>query len=609
MAIEQIDEIKKGIELSLIKGWFPAAKLSRVDYIIGGLLLIACFFSFAQSDIYATGWNALNYLFGNTLDFYENCKRIQGAGKVVAASYPPSVYVIFAIWLYPFKYLGFLKSAAIFPPYLVYWLKLLTSLVYIATGFIFYKVIQCYQQHKGRGKHAALIWLTTPLALFPQFIFSQYDIFYVFFTLVGFLYFLKQRILLASFLFGLAITFKYFPFFVFLPLLLFFEKKIARLLLAFGVFLIPTFCIYSLYGRSPAFMEGVVHFSAMSKIFFAAIDAGGPKIYYVVTLFAILMGVCYTLEVRKENYLHFAAYIFLISSTFPFLFILWHPQWILFITPAIVLTTIIVKKEQMLKFLLFDLVGMLVFVAYISLVWQHNVDAAMFHPTIFHVAFEHNYTMANIFSFGKYSADTFFSLFTAYLLLQIILKYPRVTEKKVDYSGYSYHDVRIRYYIGLLIFVLPVMLVIYKNKTSFYLKNEVSGQVFGELLRDRTFEESFVAICPVLNRVELLLATFMRINQGDFQLEILDEGHKSLASIKRSASAINDNAWAGFDFNSLKLQKNKRYSLKLSSNEGTPGNAITWWASPSSTDTKGSAIVDGIPQNSDFAFKLEFNKC
>lgn len=83
------------------KALFPRYQLSKADYLLGGILLGFCYFVFFQNDIFATGWNALNYLYENPLDFYQNCRKIQGQGIIDMASYPPSIFLIFALWLSP----------------------------------------------------------------------------------------------------------------------------------------------------------------------------------------------------------------------------------------------------------------------------------------------------------------------------------------------------------------------------------------------------------------------------------------------------------------------------------------------------------------------------
>ncbi len=586
---------------------FPLFKWSITDYLISIFLLSIIFFSFFHVDIYYTGWRSLNYLFSNPLDFYDSKND-------VIANYPPSIYIIFSIWLYPLKILGFIKSSEHFSLYLVYWLKALTSLVYIATGFIFYKVTQVYCSEKSWGKYVAWLWLTTPLALFSQFIFSQYDIFYVFFTVWGFLFFLKRKILLASFLFGLAITFKYFPFFVFFPLLLFFEKKILRLALNSFVFAIPTLCIQLIYGHSPAYITNVMGFSAIGRVFSAYLSIGTGKIYYIFLIFSLLTGISYLLDNTEENAKKIAAYIYLVSSIFPFLFIMWHPQWLIFFTPAMLLTTMFMnERKQISKLLLYDLVGMFFFVAYISLAFQNNVDLALLQSKILHVAMSRAVNLSDLFNvFKTFSANIYLSLFWGYLILQFIVKYKTPLNVTINCS-YCFSDVRLRFYIGLFIFLLPVILALYinyKNVDRYIVSvDNIENSInFGELTSGRIFEQTFIAKNSILNQVDLFLMTYDRVNHKPFKLEILNNEGKLIFSMSRFAFQIITNSWNSFRLGEVKLKKNHLYRLRLSSNESRTDDAITWGAYKKNTYKEGFAIVDGRPQNCDFAFRLKFGK-
>jgi hypothetical protein len=593
------------------KTLFPSFQLSKIDYLLGGMLLLFCFFAFYQGDIFATGWNSLNYLYGNPLEFYENCEKIQGQGMLPFASYPPSIFVVFGLWLYPFKFLGLIKSPYYFTPYLVYWLKLLTFLVYIATGLLFYRVTQIYQKNQEWGKCATWIWLTSPLAIFSEFIFSQYDIFYTFFTLLGFSFFLKKRPYWASFLFGLAITFKYFPFFVFVPLLLFFEKKILKLLLCGVIFLVPILFVQLLYGHSPAYISGVLEFSAIGRVFLSALEISFQKIYYIFAIFSILAGMAYYLDIT-ENYKKVAAYIFLFSSSYPFLFIAWHPQWLIFITTALALTTCLLQKNKISKFLLFDLSGMLFFVAYTVLTYSDNVDLQMFQGKLFHISFVHAQNMSVLFNvFKGFSAYVYLSLFWGYLVLNLILKYKILFINSNDASSYYlYSKIRQRYYLGIFIFIIPAAITCILNlkNSDKYILNPIREKIFGELTTKRVFEQSFKAKGPKLSEVDLFLSTFARDNNKKIQLEVLTKDHKQLFATTRSARLIKDNAWEIFKLPNIKIQTGKSYLIRLTSPESLTGNAITWWASAKKVFKNGFAIVDGKQQNSDFTFRLKFEK-
>jgi hypothetical protein len=206
---------------------FPSERFGKLDYALAVTFLSLCFALFFHGDLQSMGWDSLNYLFGDVLEFYENCKRIHGGGiNMLGTPYPPTVYAIFALWLYPLKLLGLITSPEAFPPILTYWLKALTTLVYIGSGWVFYRIALAYSVNKQRARFFTAAWLTTPLAVFPQFLFSQMDIFYVALTLAGFLMFLRRRLYWAATCFGVAITFKYFPLFAFIPLLLLYDSSV-----------------------------------------------------------------------------------------------------------------------------------------------------------------------------------------------------------------------------------------------------------------------------------------------------------------------------------------------------------------------------------------------
>ncbi|WP_395498467.1 glycosyltransferase 87 family protein [Rickettsiella endosymbiont of Litargus connexus] len=588
------------------KAIFPHYRLGRTDYFLGGMLLFFCYFAFFHVDILVTGWNSLNYLYGKPLDFYENCKKIQGQGVLAYANYPPSIYAIFAVWLYPFKFLGLIKSPFYFSYYLVYWLKLLTTLFYIATAVIFYQITQLYQQSRKWGIYAAWLWLTSPIAIFSQFIFSQYDIFYVFLSLFGFFTFLKKQTYWASFLFGLAITFKYFPFFVFIPLLFFFEKKILKLILCGLIFSLPTFLIQILYFHSPIYVSGVLDFPVIARVFSSGLIYNGQKIYYIFAIFSVLAGISYYLD-NAHNYKKIAAFIFLCSSIYPFLFMLWHPQWLIFITPSIALTTVLSNPFKISKFLIFDLCAMFFFIAYIVLAFQDNVDLEMFRAELLNLSFVQFQNLGVLFKLFKgFSANVYLSLFWGYLILQLILKFKLIYNKDID-AAYSYRMIRQRYYIGIFIFLIPAifMIIININNNDFYIVSTNKGKTFGELTSGRIFEQKFFAKKTKLKQIDLFISAPLRENHNFIQLEILNGDRKQLAVFKRREMLLQDNAWETFTFTSIKLKKGKLYFLRLTAPKSFKNNAITWLASAKPQYIRG-AIVDGVQQNTDFTFKLRF---
>lgn len=451
---------------------FPVNRLSRWDYVAGLATLAGCFLLFFHRDLWRIGWATLNYLYGSPLSFYDNCKCLMAAGRhdVPATAYPPTIYLLFAAWLSPFAALKVITGPETFPIYLTYWLKVLTTVIYFWSGTLFYRVMREYGVDTQWSRYATWAWLTMPMALFTQFIFSQVDIFYVALTIAGFLMFLRQRTYAASALFALAITFKYFPVFAFLPLLLLNEKRPTRILVSLLIFLIPTVVIQAIYGHSPAFAEDVQHHATLSRVFTASIDDGGWHVYWVFFLSFIISGIAYFTEVGPQTRLRINAYVWLVASTVPFLFFYWHPQWTLSFMPAIVLTTMIDRRFR--RFQLLDLVAMFLFVAIGALAFPQSVDANLFRGTLLGlpglIPFPNTYSMSQVFDWleeGR-AVSLFFSCFAGYLLLNIILKWgpPWQAGMLGSPEAVNYRDIRQRFYVGLLIFLLPVGFSIYKAK-------------------------------------------------------------------------------------------------------------------------------------------------
>jgi Glycosyltransferase family 87 len=593
---------------------FPARQLGKADYILSFAFIGVCFFAFFHDDIWGAGWDSLNYIFGHPLDFYENCKRIRGGGQIAQAPYPPTIYVIFAFWLYPLKLLGLITGPESFPHYLTYWLKALTTFAYLGTTVVFYRISIEYSNSRENATYAAAAWFTMPLALFSEFIFSQYDVFYVLLTVVGFLMFLRKRLMAASLCFGIAITFKYFPAFVYLPLLLFYEKRVQRIALYSLIFLLPTLAIDIAYGRSPAFIQAVLHHVAIDRVYAATIDSGFMgywSIYTLPALLAVLCGVSYFLEPTDDTHKKTAAYIWLISSVLPFLLIIWHPQWVMFFAPPIVLTSILSKERG--KFIALDIFGMLMFVPIVSLIFSDNVDAVMFQGPMFGIHFDNAYLMAQMFEwFDDRSLSVFYSGFCAYLVLQVVLKFrllrgedPAMTPDRIDYGG-----IRKNLYVGLLIFILPASFAICKDVTGHLhlVQNDDYDDVdnFGELSGERAFEQTFTSEGHTIEYVSLVLKTSTHAVGKNFLLEILDANNNLIARSRETVTASSQQLTRDIRLNSVAVETNAQYKIRLTAPSYTQESDITWLASTGDSYKRGQAVVSGTPKDSDFLFRVVF---
>lgn len=602
-----------------VKRLFPAHDLGTADWVLGVATLVGCFFLFLHGDLQWIGFCSLSYLSGNALEFYENAARASDSvGFPIACSYPPSTYAIFASWLYPLKALGLTFNAETFAatrdvmPYLgavptfeTYWLKTLTTVAYIASGVVFYRIARMYWHNDEWSKYATVAWLTMPLAVFSQLIFSQVDIFYVLWMLLGILMFLKGRLYLGALYFGLSITFKYFPAFVFLPLLFLFEKRVARIAVCILVFITPLAFIELVYHRSAEYLTLVHGFDLVNRVYRVSLDLGGWRIYPLFTAFAVLCGVAYFTDRERDMQLRTAAYLWLIASIMPFVFITWHPQWLIFVAPAIALTSVLSHRFGTHATL--DLFGMFLFIAAVSLAFPVSVDATLFRAAWLGISFDYSFLMGQLFEwFGAHSSNVFLSGFTGYLILQVVLKFKHIlidASSSAPAGTVHYGNMRRYFYVGLLIFVLPAAFAMLRDK----LNNEyVVSNLWADLVQDgRALEQTFIAPGNSLSWVSIPLTIADRPYNSDVILEIIDTHGTPIANVSRRVAELKDSGWNRFSVQSAFLKKGEVYRVRLTSTNA----GISWLANAGDRYQGGQAIVDGIVHESeDFLFRIGFSR-
>lgn len=350
----------------------------RRDLIAYLAIVAFCFVAFEQSnDIFHTIGCSVAYLNGHFSDFYE--VSTQALGDV---NYLPSTYIVFALWGLPLKALGYLQEIAFPKGYLFFWYKLLTTAAFFASARLLYLIGKEAGFKNEESSFLAVIWATSPLAIFSQFIFGQYDVFTVFLMLAGMLAYFRGRMAVFTALFAVALTFKYFPVFVYFPLLLLVEKRPWTLAKHGMAALAPLSIEMLLYMGSVAFRKGVLGFEPSSRIFAAAIDLGpwGISLFFLGWFF--LCAYSYLKEVEgKQELFRWASYLALLALGLLFGLIAWHPQWMIFLTPFLAITAFASQKQGF--FLTLEALMMVALVAVSVRVFDQNVDQELWRAGIF----------------------------------------------------------------------------------------------------------------------------------------------------------------------------------------------------------------------------------
>jgi hypothetical protein len=130
-----------------------------------------------------------------------------------------------------------------------------------------------------------------------------------------------------------------------------------------------------------------------------------------------------------------------------------------------------------------------------------------------------------------------------------------------------------------------------------------SNVLAGELVGGRHIGQTFQAPFSGLYRVDVVLATYARQNEGRVVFYLQDEVEGSeLATIEIDAAQVHDNAPYRFTFEPVTNSGNRVFYFYLDAPEATPGNAITVWETDFDSYPSGRAYIDDQPTDGDLRF-------
>lgn len=429
------------------------------DWCLLAILVTICFFSFEHLDIVHTGSSSISYLNGHIMDFYEYT-----ATKLEVNNYLPTTYIIYAVWNIPIRIIGLITEPSLDVPGIVrMWYKLLPSIFYLMTTILIYKIFRMRKMNEKNSFIAAFMFASSPIAVYSQFIFSQYDIITTFFVVLGLYFYMqkKDKSFIASF--AIAITCKYFALLIFVPLLLLREKKIWKIIIkCMGVgslFVIETL----FYISSQAFKTGVFGFFATNYMFQNTMDVGYAQISIVVLVWAVVCAWAYFKDC-SDNDEEFKIAINLINIVAFAMFGLscWHPQWLILGVPFWTIGIILNKKRD--AFILLDTVLFGAFVMYGAAFWKGGTDLVLFHWGAFKSYIE-NKTLALSMSDIYHITDSnlLFSVVSAILLIYAIFNCKKNMDNESDIDLSKCKGlIRVRYIGGILFFIIPAFICLLK---------------------------------------------------------------------------------------------------------------------------------------------------
>lgn len=457
--IELVDSTKDGIQ------WW--------DWLIFIILAVFCYIFFAHQDIIATAEHAYCYTNGNVLDFYSACNRLNDQ---YSANYFPSTFMLFSIWDIPIALSDaapvLWKSSTIVQ---IYWYKLLPIIFYFASGYVIYSLSHdCFGFSKKKARLTAYLFLTAPLAFFSQFIFAQYDIFAVFFMMLGCYFYFNPReskkdYYLFILFFGIATTFKYFAITVFVVLLLLRYKKIKNIFISLLLVALPILAEYLFYKAfdGEAFTRAVGGFQATDFATYSGITVGYTTIKLMPWVVVALACAAYIMKPNNRNDLICKSMFLCCGIGFALFGLMnWYPQWLLFAVPFWVISTVINRRYKL--FLVADLILFVVFLLLTVNVFNGAVDQTLFSGGLLRTDLQYavqvsNLTMSDIFQYKD--TNMLFTFLSAMLFICFWFKQPKYCFEDISQELDAEADsiakagtmpvVRVRLTAAVLLFVIP----------------------------------------------------------------------------------------------------------------------------------------------------------
>jgi len=362
-------------------------QISKKNYLFYFISLIVCFLLFRQSDITHTNASSFAYLHGHIANFYDYNKPLVGGND-----YLPLVYLIFALWNLPLKLLELIPEVTsstwmTSSTIIIIWSKLLLVIFFFASIGLLGKISNQIGSFIGQNSNQkmtltpSLLFLTSPFAIFSVFIFSGYDIFGAFFTLLGLYCYFQKKFFHFACWFSIAISLKFFAALIYLPLVLIIEKRILWLL-AYGLMgLLASAIQYGLYWHSEIFRSEIFNLlmrktdgeTTHLKLILGSIAycAVALRLYFL------------KIDISKNPIDWSRAAIFACIFSYALLFSLvhWHPQWIVIILPFTYLGYHFVVHQRILSWL--EMIGYIGFICWCVNGWVQNVDITMAYGGVF----------------------------------------------------------------------------------------------------------------------------------------------------------------------------------------------------------------------------------
>lgn len=281
---------------------------------------------------------------GHILDIYDYLLSLPEGDPVkhiAVFNYPPLIYYFFGIFNFVFaKILGLnainnfildnlsnygnlqfnLHLFLLKIPYLIFDLML---------GWIF---LQLFQERKEKTL-ALWLWMLNPVNLYATYMMGQFDIIPTFFTVLAIYLAVENKLSWAALALGFGIAFKIYPIFLLVPLILLgggYRERIKLIMIS----LLPYIISILPYISSIGFRTNALFANQSSKSLYANIPISGGE---SLILFPLVLGFIYLLMLKEKMHKEGIWKNFLIILLLFYVLTHFHPQWLIWVTPFLII--------------------------------------------------------------------------------------------------------------------------------------------------------------------------------------------------------------------------------------------------------------------------------
>lgn len=584
---------------------FSLQEISRLDWIIMLLVMVFLFVTFVEGDIIVTGNRSFLYYKGFFDDFYKaSYEQSQG----FYANYLPSTFLAFAVWNLPLYLLGRVPAEILQNSFInLMWYKLLPVILYFVTAHLIYKVAMEIGFEEKKAKLCKFAFLICPIGIYSQFIFSQYDIFMVFFVVLGLYYYFRGGLFRFALFFGIAATFKYQALAYFAVLLVLQEKKFRRMAVYALTALLPLAAAILPYINSPYFYRCVLGFHALHFV-----DGGFEfgfisSISLILAVGAYLMVWSYTKRITgREEFISWALFLTNGVSFAIFGFSRWNPQWFLVIVPFLVLSVMMNRHGKMMILIM----NIFIVALYIFSVnqWAGIADQTMMTSGIFKfILGDRTFatTMADVYGYNnmEYLGTCIFIIIMVYF----IFNHPKYHSlRQTEIQPYMINYLRVAFLTGVLAFVLPAGIcmahamngeVVFEDNTE----TETADCGTVNITEMGEIKQTFTADGDYLTDISVRLGMHNRINDSLIYVTVRDARTQEVIYEDEISTLhmVKEESMYQIVDGRIPVEKGKEYELVLTGSDDDSNCVATYYHETEETEqvSEERAEISGVSGN------------